>query len=290
MKPLNSIEQNIFQIRGTQVMLDSKLANLYSVETRTLNQAVKRNIERFPKEFMFRLSENEWKNLKSQFVTSSLVSHGGTRKLPMVFSEQGVAMLSAILKSNTAVNVSIQIMNAFVSMRKTIAATGNLMQRVEVVEKKLLQTDEKFEKVFSALENKEQLPAQGILFNGQIFDAYTFISNIIRKANHTIILIDNYVDDITLQLLSKRKKGIEIIIYTQKITRQLEMDIEKFNSKYGPIFLRKLINNHDRFLIIDEKEMYHIGASIKDLGKKIFGFSKMDAQTIVMLTKLKEIE
>ena len=213
----------------------------------------------------------------------------GLRKPPTVFTEQGVAMLSAVLKSETAINVSLQIMKAFVAMRKTIAATGNMIQRIEGVEKKLLQSDEKFEKIFTALEQKDVLPTQGIFFNGQIFDAYKFVSNIVRKAKQSIVLIDNYVDENTIQIFTKRKAGVTVIIYTQKITRQLELDAEKFNKQYSKLEVKKLSHNHDHFLIIDQKEMYHIGVSLKDLGNKMLGFSKMDAQTITMLNKLKEV-
>lgn len=288
-KLMGQIENIIYSIRGMQVMLDSQLASLYGVETRVLNQAVKRNSERFPKEFMFQLDIDEWENLKSQIVISSFGSHGGVRKLPMVFTEQGVAMLSAVLKSDSAIKVSLQIMNAFVAMRKTIAASGSLVQRMEGVEKKLLQADDKFEKIFTALEQKDSIPAQGIFFNGQVFDAHKFISDIIRKANNSIVLLDNYVDDNTLQLFTKRKKNVVVTIYTQKISKQLELDVSKFNQQYGQLTIKKMKSSHDRFLIIDNKEMYHIGASLKDLGNKIFGFSKMDAQTIEMLAKLKEV-
>ncbi len=290
MENIDAIKNKILSVRGFQVMLDGQLASLYGVETRAVNQSVKRNIERFPEEFMFQLNVAEWEHLKSQNVISSLGSHGGNRKPPTVFTEQGVAMLSAVLKSETAINVSLQIMKAFVAMRKTIASTGNMIQRIEVVEKKLLQTDEKFEKIFTALEQKDTLPTQGIFFNGQIFDAYKFVLDIMRKAKHSIVLIDNYVDDNTLQLFTKRKAGVIVTIYTQKITRQLELDVEKFNQQYSKLEVKKLNHNHDRFLIIDQKEMYHIGASLKDLGNKMFGFSKMDAETVMMLNKLGEVK
>jgi ORF6N domain len=287
---MDTIENLITSVGGIQVMLDSDLANLYGVETRVLNQAVKRNAERFPKEFMFQLSNLEWENLKSQNVTSSLARHGGVRKLPNVFTEQGVAMLSAVLKSNTAVNISIAIIRAFVAMRKTIAATGGLVQRIEGVEKRLLQTDEKFERIFTALEQKDSLPKQGIFFNGQIFDAYKFVADLIRKANKSIVLIDNYVDDTTLQLFTKRKKGVVVTILTQKISKQLELDVSKFNAQYGVLSVKKMTTSHDRFLILDNKELYHIGASLKDLGNKIFGFSKMDTQAMELFAKIKEVE
>ena len=289
MENIDAIENKIMTIRGMQVMFDRDLAILYNVENRVLNQTVSRNIVRFPKEFCFKLNNEEFENWKSQIVISNS-DKMGLRKPPTVFTEQGVAMLSAVLKSETAINVSLQIMKAFVAMRKTMAATGNMIQRIEGVEKKLMQTDEKFEKIFTALEQKDTLPTQGIFFNGQIFDAYKFVADIIRKAKHSIVLIDNYVDDNTLQLFTKRKADVNVTIYTQKITRQLELDVEKFNQQYSNLELKKINHNHDRFLIIDQKEMYHIGASLKDLGNKMFGFSKMDAQTVMMLNKLGEVK
>jgi hypothetical protein len=289
MDNIDAIENKIMTIRGMQVMFDRDLAFLYDVENRVLNQKVNRNIVRFPEEFCFKLNNEEFENWKSQIVISNS-DKMGLRKPPTVFSEQGVAMLSAVLKSQTAIKVSLQIMKAFVAMRKTMAATGNMIQRIEGVEKKLLQTDEKFEKIFTALEQKDSLPTQGIFFNGQIFDAYKFVADIIRKAKHSIVLIDNYVDDNTLQLFTKKKAGVIVIIYTQKITRQLELDVEKFNQQYINLVVKKINHNHDRFLIIDQKEMYHIGASLKDLGNKMFGFSKMDAQTVMMLNKLGEVK
>lgn len=289
MENMDAIENKIMTIRGMQVMFDRDLAILYDVENRVLNQTVSRNIVRFPEEFCFKLNNEEFENWKSQIVISKS-DKMGLRKPPTVFTEQGVAMLSALLKSEAAINVSLQIMKAFVAMRKTIAATGNMIQRIEGVEKKLLLTDGKFEKIFSALEQKDTLPTQGIFFNGQIFDAYKFVSDIIRKAKYSIVLIDNYVDDNTLQLFTKRKAGVIVTIYTQKITRQFELDVEKFNQQYSKLEVKKLNHNHDRFLIIDQKEMYHIGASLKDLGNKMFGFSKMNAQTVMMLNKLGEIK
>ena len=288
MNNTDTIENKIYTIRGVQIMTDQDLAILYGVETRRLNEQVKRNKDRFPDHFMFVLTGEEWQNLMSQNAISS--SHGGRRNKPAVFTEQGVAMLSAVLNSKKAIEVSIIIMDAFINYRKLKKVAGNLIQRVEGVEKKLQQTDQKFEQIFSALEKKEQLPAQGIFFNGQIFDAYKLVADINRNAKHAIILIDNYIDDNTLQLFTKKKTGVIVTIYTHKITRQLELDAEKFNQQYGKLELKKLNHNHDRFLIIDQKEMYHIGASLKDLGTKIFGFSKMDAQTIMLLNKLKWLD
>lgn len=282
----SGIKNSIFNIRGVQVMLDSHLAELYQIETKVLNQSVKRNAQRFPISFMFQLNEKEWINLKSQIVTSSF-EHGGIRKLPFVFTEQGVAMLSAVLKSKTAISVSIQIMNAFVEMRQSIRLVSNLAGRVKKVENKQALADENFEKIFQALEQKKNLPQQGIFFNGQIFDAYKFVADIIRRAKSSIILIDNYIDDTSLELFAKRKHGVKVIIFTKKLTPQLLLDLNKFNKQYGIIELREITCTHDRFLIIDKKEMYHIGASLKDLGGKIFAFSKMDSEVFNLLEKIK---
>lgn len=322
------IEDKIFTIRGVQVMLDKDLAELYGVETKRINEQVKRNIERFPEEFCFQLTKEEVESLRSQIVTLSsmnetlrsqiatlngeitdLKSHfatsssqnwGGTRKLPYAFTEQGVAMLASILKSETAVKVSIQIMNAFVQMRHFLAANGSLFARLDSVEKQQIETEEKlnrnivqiqekltvheknFEKVFDALEAAD-LPKQGVFCNGQIFDSYKFVSDLIRKAKTSIVLVDNYVDDSVLSMLDKRKPGVSATIYTQSISKQLTLDLQKHNAQYAPIDVRVMTNFHDRFLFIDEKTIYHIGASIKDLGKKVFGFSKLglDAKQIM---------
>ena len=282
----SEIENKIFNIRGVPIMLDRDLAALYQTDTRTLKQSVKRNIDKFPADFMFELQEHDIESLVSHAVIPSRSFFGGAA--PFAFTEQGVAMLASVIKTTTSVKISITIIRDFVAMRKTIAVTGNLVKRIEVVEKKLLHTDEKFEKIFTALEKKDNLPTQGIFFNGQIFDTYTFLADIVRKARHSIILIDNYVDDSTLKLFIKRKKNVSLTIYTKKITPQLETDTQKFNQQYGPLFLKKIINNHDRFLIIDHKEMYHIGASIKDLGKKIFAFSRMDNEVDLILKVLKQ--
>lgn len=308
------IENRIFTIRGIQVMFDFHLAELYGVETKRLNEQVKRNIARFPEEFMFRLSEEEYNSLRSQNATidqteflrsqnatssdtitnlrfqngTSSSAHGGRRYLPYVFTEQGVAMLSAVLRSETAVKVSVQIMQAFVSMRKYLTENAGLFQRLDNVERKQIETDEKFEQVFDALQSKELNPRQGIFYDGQVFDAYKFIANLVRKAHSSIILIDNYIDDTVLTLFNKRKKGVQLSIYTKTINKQLELDIRKHNTQYEPVSVKEINQVHDRFLIIDETELYHIGASLKDLGTKWFAFSKMDTETINILKKIKE--
>lgn len=261
----NNIQDCIFTVRGLQVMLDSDLAIMYQVETRVLNQAVTRNIERFPKDFMFQLDDKEWSNLKSQNVTSSW---GGRRKLPFVFTEQGISTLSGVLKSDIAVKVNIAIMRTFVEMRKFVSNNAAVFQRLDRLEQKQLKTDEKVDKVFSALEERQLSPQQGIFFDGQIFDAYTLMADIVRQAEKEIILIDNYVDDSVLTLFSKRKKGVKCAIYTKNISKQLKLDVAKFNEQYGELALHQFSKAHDRFLIVDSEAVYHIGASLKDLGKK----------------------
>jgi phage regulator Rha-like protein len=279
------IENKIYTLRGVQIMLDTDLAVLFNVETKNLNKAVKRNEERFPNNYRFQLTENEWDNLRFQFGTSSEV-HGGRRYLPYVFTEQGVAMLSAVLRSEIAVKVSIQIIDAFVEMRKQLGATNLIDLRLSNIERKQLEADQKFEQVFKALEKSDNEPQQGVFFEGQIFDAYTFVADVIRSAKNSVILIDNYIDDTVLTLLAKRNKNVTAIIYTQKNDKQLQLDLKKHNQQYPEIKIHSLANVHDRFLLIDEKELYHIGASLKDLGKKWFAFSKMNDFTEEILKRI----
>jgi len=293
------IENRIFTIRGIQVMIDRDLSEIYGIETKVLNQAVKRNVERFPGSFRFQLTVSEANefsrsqigtlndaNLKSQIVTSSS-EHGGRRKLPFAFTEQGVSMLSAVLRSETAIRVSIQIMNAFVEMRKLVFSNAGLFQRLDKMEVKQIEADQKFEQIFKALESREQQPEKGIFFEGQVFDAYAFVSGIIKKANKSVILIDNYVDETVLILFAKRDNAVSATIYTKQISKQLELDLKKHNEQYPEIVTKIFANSHDRFLIIDQQELYHIGASLKDLGKKWLAFSKMDSLTGDVLNKLK---
>lgn len=277
------IENRIFVFRGTQVMLDRDLADMYQVETRVLNQAVNRNIERFPELFRFQLTEAEFENWKSQIVMSN-EDKMGLRRPPFVFTEQGVAMLSAVLRSDVAVKVSIQIINAFVEMRKLIANHSGLLQRMDGIERKQLETDQKFEKVFKALEGNT-IPTQGIFFDGEVFDAYKLASKIIRSAKKKITLIDNYIDDSTLTHLSKKNKSVSILLLTKTITKQLSLDLKKANEQYGNFEVQSFAKSHDRFLIIDDSDVYHLGASLKDLGKKWFAFSKMDKRTVSSLLK-----
>jgi len=268
------IKNLIYTIRDKQVMLDSDLAALYQVETKNLNKAVKRNIIRFPASFCFQLTEAEVENLRFQIGTSSL-TYGGRRYLPYAFTEQGVAMASAILRSEIAVKVSVEIMNAFVEMRKMLISNASLFHRLDNIELKQLQSDQKFEEIFKALESDKLHSEKGIFYNGQVFDAYAFVSDIIRSAKSSIILLDNYVDDTVLTLLGKRKANVTATIYTKSISNQLRLDVQRYNSQYPPIEVELFSDAHDRFLIIDGTELYHIGASLKDLGKKWFAFSRM---------------
>jgi len=263
-------------------MVDRDLADLYKVETRVLNQAVKRNHERFPEAFRFQLNDTEFENWKSQIVMSN-EDKKGLRRPPYVFTEQGVAMLSAVLRSDTAVNVSIQIINAFVGMRKLIANNAGLLQRVEGIERKQLEADEKFMKIFETLERKDVIPNQGVFFDGQVFDAYELASKIIRSVKQSIILIDNYVDEATLTHLCKKKQGVNVLLLTRSISKQLALDIKKANEQYPNIAAHTFTFSHDRFLMIDGEEVFHLGASLKDLGKKWFAFSKMDKTSVVSI-------
>lgn len=296
----SSIQRKIFNVRDVQVMLDNDLAFFYGVETKALNQAVKRNIDRFPGEFMFQLSkienenlmrqvEAEFNSLRSQFVTSKN-NRGGRRYLPYAFTEQGVAMLSAVLKSDTAVKMSIQIINAFVAMRKFIINNAQLFQKIDFIEKKQLryemETDEKFERIFNALQKQDLDPKRGIFFDGQIFDAYKFVSDLIRKGEKSIHLIDNYIDETVLELFTKRKENVIVTIFTSNITKVNKLDLQKFNSQYPAIEVKEFKNSHDRFMIIDNENVYHFGASLKDLGKKWFAFSKFDKEALQILDKI----
>lgn len=285
------IQPMIKVIRGQQVMLDSDLSALYGVETRRLNEQVKRNIERFPDDFMFQLRKEELDNLMSQNATSSW---GGTRKLPYAFTEQGIAMLSTVLKSQTAVEVNIRIMRAFITMRRFIATNAQLFQRLETIEYHQLEmkqhqevTDRRIDEVFKHLD-ADIPPIQGIFYDGQVFDAYRFVSDLIRKAKQSIVLIDNYVDDTVLTLLDKRSEGVSATIYTQRISSQFQLDVDRHNSQYPLIEIKRFNKAHDRFLLIDN-EVYHIGASIKDLGKKWFGFTLMrDITATELIKKIKD--
>ena len=272
------IKNLIYTIRGKQVMLDSDVARLYHYETRRINETVKRNSERFPIEFCFQLTSQEYEALKSQIATSNI--RGGKQKLPYVFTEKGILMLSGLLKNEVAIEVSIKIVEAFVEMRKFISSNGQLFERLTNVEYKLLEHDKKFDQVFDQLQHEENIK-QKIFFEGQIYDAYSLIIDIIKKANKKILIIDNYIDDSVLKMLTKKNKNVEVVILTSDKSNIQKLDIQKFNKEYPILKVAKTNKFHDRFIVIDNKEMYHLGASIKDLGKKCFGINKIEDVEII---------
>lgn len=282
----NQIQNKIYTIRGLQVMMDRDLAELYGVETKRLNEQVKRNFDRFPPEFMFQLTKNEFENWKSQIATSNKELMG-LRKMPFAFTEQGVSMLSAVLKSKTAIETSIKIIKSFVEMKKFLSQNTLLFQRLDSLEHKQFHTDTQLEKIFEIIESRDIKPKQGIFYDGQVFDAYVFVADLIKGAKRSIVLVDNYIDESVLTLLSKRHINCSAMIYTKTISKQLQLDLKKHNEQYPPIELKIFKDAHDRFLILDETEIYHIGASLKDLGKKWFAFSKFDASALEVFEKLK---
>ena len=281
------IKKLIYTIRGKQVMLDSDVAMLYHYETKKINQAVKRNIDRFPERFCFKLTEEELETMWSQFVTTSKLEDNKYRSkkyLPYVFTEQGIAMLSGLLKNEIAVQVSIKIMDAFVEMRKYINLNKHLFEKVVTIEskmdKKFIEYDRKFDEVFNQLQQEENIK-QRIFFDGQIYDAYSLIIDIIKKANKKILIIDNYIDDSVLKMLTKKNKNVGVVILTSDKSNIQKLDIKKFNKEYPILKVAKTNKFHDRFIVIDNKEMYHLGASIKDLGKKYFGINKIEDIDII---------
>lgn len=284
-----AIEKLIYVIRDKQVMIDSDLAMLYHVETKRLNEAVKRNIARFPEEFRFQLAEKETESLRSQIATSMKSNgdnekKGGRRYLPYAFTEQGIAMLSAVLRSDVAIQVSINIMNAFVEMRRFIANNALLFERISNVELKQLEyqkkTDEKLEQIFEYIADHEE-SNQKVFFDGQIYDAFSLIVSLIQKAEKEITLIDGYVDVGTLNLLSKKKDNVTVTVYTLKRTKLSKTDVDNFNMQYPTLNVKYTSVFHDRFLILDRKTAYHIGASLKDAGKKCFGINLIEDAGII---------
>lgn len=315
-QPVEQIESLILTIRGKQVMLDRDLARLYGVETKRLNEQVRRNIERFPEDFMFQLTKEEFENWKSQFATSNAEENMSPQNattysqnmspqiattspqrrpasaLPYAFTENGIAMLSSVLRSPMAIATNIHIMRAFNAMRHFIGSQAQVFQRMENIEKNVLalnahqiDTDRKIEEVFRRLDDNSENPEKGIFYDGQIFDAYTFINERIREAKKRIVLIDNYVDDSVLTMLDKRDKDVDAVVYTKNISRQLSLDFEKHNAQYSPIEVKQFDRAHDRFLCIDDT-VYLIGASLKDLGKKWFGFVKLEQPTDELLSRM----
>ena len=274
------IKNLIYTIRDKQVMLDSDVAMLYNCETKYLNRVVKRNIERFPKEFCFQLTEEEYNCLRCQFVTLNKSGRGQHRKyMPYVFTEHGITMLAGLLKSEIAVSISIKIVNTFIDMRRFITNNSHVFERLTNLEYKLLEHDKKFDKLFDVFQNEEI--KQKIFFEGQIWDSYSLIIDIIKRANNKILIIDNYIDDSILKMLIKKKKCVEVVILTSEKSKISKLDIQKFNKEYPTLKIAKTNKFHDRFIVVDNKELYHCGASIKDLGKKCFGINKIEDKEII---------
>ena len=287
----DDLRSKIHIIRNRQVMIDRDLADIYGVKTGRLNEQVKRNKDRFPVDFCFQLSNEEFENWKSQNAISNS-DKMGLRKIPYAFTEQGVAMLASVLKTKTAVDASVKIIRAFVAMRHFIMNNANIFAEIKDIKQHLLESDfhhkendKKIEQLFSLMEKTNNEITQGIFSNGQIFDAYNFISDLIRSAKKEIILIDNYIDDSVLKILNKREEGVSVTIYTSHISENLQLDLEKHNSQYQPINIKRFNKSHDRFLIIDE-DVYLIGGSIKDLGKKVSTFIKLSIQKEEFLQRL----
>lgn len=296
---IDQVRSHIYSVRGVEVMLDRELAQLYGVETKVLNQAVKRNIQRFPERFMFQLSQEEWDSLRSQIVTSNgsdlLKSHivtsikgrGGDRYLPYVFTEQGVTQLSTVLRSKTAIEVSIRIMDAFVAIRRFLSANAGMFQRIEKVEQHQILVDQKMEQVLKRMDElAPRVTPEQIFATGCVWDAWSYVSELIRSAKSRIVLIDNFVDDRVLVLLTKRAKAVSATIHS-RYTEQFKLDLSKHNEQYEPIeFIQLPHKSHDRFLIIDE-DVYLMGASVKDMGMSLCAITKMeiDPDTIISLLK-----
>ena len=287
MNDLLNIENRILVLRGQQVMLDRDLAELYGVETKRLNEQVRRNLERFPEHFCFPLNETEKKELVANCDRFRTLKHSSFN--PYVFTEQGVAMLSAVLRSETAVKVSIQIMNAFVAMRRFLLNNAKIFTEIDSIKEHLLvsdlhqkESDEKIDTLFTLMDKYKIKDKQDVFFQGQIYDAYSTFQRLIQKAKKEIILIDNYIDLSVLDRLSQKNKGVKVTIYTKKDTPIKKLDIDKFNTQYPTLLIKHTSTMHDRFLILDNTEIYHIGASIKDLGKKCFGFTQMEDAVIII--------
>jgi hypothetical protein len=282
----NSIKDKIYTVRNMQVMLDRDLAELYCVETKRINEAVKNNKDKFMDDFYFELNNLEFEYLRSKISTTSFIK---TRTNPKVFTEQGIYMLATILKSKVASQVTINLIKTFANMRKLISQNIALFERFERIENRLTIHDKNFNILFKALEDKNNIPVQNIFFDGQIYDAYSFVNDLIKRAKSEIVLIDNYIDDTVFTLFSKYP-NINFTIYTSTISKQLKLDFEKYSKQYKNISLKTFKSSHDRFLIIDKKEIYHLGASLKDLGKKWFAFSKMSLNSLNLDDILHKLE
>jgi hypothetical protein len=283
-----SIKNKIFTIRNIQVMLDRDLAEFYEIKATRLREQVNRNIKKFPDDFMFELSAEEINDMVSQNAIPSKQHLGGSK--PMVFTEQGVSMLPSVLRSDKATQISIEIIRTFVNMRRFISQNNFLFNKLDILEEKQKSTNQKVDEILLAIESKNTTVKQGIFFEGQFFDAYIFITDILKQAEESVTLIDNYIDENTLlHLNSKTNKNIKISIITKSITSELKLDIKKYTKQYNNLSIYEYKNSHDRFLIIDNKIIYHLGASLKDLGNKWFAFSKLEDDNLELLNRVSNI-
>ena len=270
-----NIKKLIQNIRGKQVLLDSDVAMLYHYETKNINKAMKRNIERFPEDFCFQLTKEELNSMWFQNGTTyENIKYRSEKYLPYAYTEQGISMLAGVLKNDIAIHVSIIIIRAFIEMRKLISANGQVFQEINKINRKLLEHDKQFDKVFDELQSKKGDEfKEKIFFNGQIWDSYNLIIDIIKNAQNKILIIDNYIDDSILKMLTKKNKNVEVVILTSTKCDVNKLDINKFNKQYPILKVAKSNKFHDRFIVIDDKKLYHCGASLKDLGKKCFAIS-----------------
>ena len=275
------IKNLIYIVRGKQGMLDNDVARLFGYQTKDLNRNVKNNIERFPEYYCFQLTEEEYKSLRCKNFTLNKNGRGQHRKyMPYVFTEHGITMLAGLLKSNIAVSISIRIVNTFIEMRKFLIQNGQVFERLSILEYKQLENERNFKQLFNKFKEEGSIK-QNVFFKGQIWDSYSLIIDIIKKAKNKITIIDNYVDDNVLNMLSKKNKGVEVVILTSNKNNTLKLDVQKFNEQYPTLKVAKTNKFHDRFIIIDNKELYHCGASIKDLGKKCFAITKIEEEQII---------
>lgn len=290
-----NIEPLIHTVRGQQVMLDTDLARLYEVETKNLNRAAARNADRFPEDFRFQLTKEEDESLRCQIGTSKTVEgRGGRRYLPYAYTEQGISMLSGVLRIEAAVQTSISIMRAFVAMRHFLAENAALLERLRGIESSQAafqqSTDERFDQVFRLLEGEIEKP-QRIFFAGQMFDAFSLLTDLVSRAEREIVLVDGYVDVRTLNILAKKREGVAVAVYTSgnRLTRD---DVDVFNAQYPSLTVLRTRAFHDRFLILDGETAYHIGASLKDAGKKCFGIDLIQDEglTKMLIEKLRVLD
>lgn len=279
------IKDKIYTIRGEQVMLDFELAEIYGYETKRFNEQVKHNIERFDEDFRFQLTDEEFNAiLRSKISTSSW---GGTRYKPYAFTEQGIYMLMTVLKGELAVAQSKMLIRMFKEMKHFLQNNANIFAEINTIKQNLLETnvhqkeaDKRIDELFTLMDKYNVEEKQGIFFQGQIFDAYAKFESFIAQANKEIVLIDGYVDLSVLERLSRKSREVNVVIYTDPKTKLTVQDIQKFNAQYPTLTLKHTTKMHDRFLIVDGKILYHIGASLKDLGKKCFAFEVFDSAFI----------